>query len=259
MNFYNKLIQPVETLGNDLCRAYSASKNTPLGKSDLYFIYKLIMMVFQMILFVLGSNLRYFSSSIAFCLIIPLQAHTLKNLIFYSESQDDNPRPFNFLGHSVFDFLSLIESNYLKISLILLIFFALYTLILKKSSSIVIKVAIILLFYFKTIYSYSEADTLPISTFLCCVFYFSIGCAMFISRKYKFLISSIFYSVFSSLNILLLMNDRFLNENTIKEWLSWKFIGESGVLKVLIVVSIFIQNILPVFVKTSVSFQSKKI
>ena len=80
---------------------------------------------------------------------------------------------------------------------------------------------------------------------------------MIISKKCKFVLSSIFYSIFSSLNLVILWNLGNLKNSKIKKLFSIEFTGFPLLLKVMIAVSIASQIVLNYVINKPV-FQFKK-
>lgn len=237
MDVYHKLIQPFKSLSKDLYRAYYTSKIENSNESDSLIIYSLIIGISQFLLFICGSNIQQLSISSSLSILLPLQITHIKDLIFQTENENN-----------LFKIFSFVETNCMKVCSFLIVASILHFIFVRRISFLS-RVIIILLYYFKTIYQYSELRTLPFSNFCCCIFCFSIGCLMIISKRFRFLFSSIFYGVFSSLNLLILFRLNTLEEPTNKEETIYNplFVIAMTIVSVIIQHTLFFISKKPVF------------
>ena len=227
-------IKPFKILADDLLKHHT------LSSPSTHPFYTFFNLFFNFYLFVFGSNTQPISSFISLSFILPIEISNIKESI--KKENRDQIAKGAITKKNLENFLSYFPSfsNYYFFTSILILISILFISFHKKIP-LFIKIFLILIYYFKTIYIYSDLPNFPVSSFLCCIFYFSLGCLFIIFKSFRFFISSIFYSYLSSIGILCLLNYKDLN-------ISVGLIG----------ISFLIQNLLSIIIKRKGGKLNKK-
>lgn len=183
MDFFKKLSEPQQSLIADL---------TGIRPENTDFLYNATIRTFYALLFILGANSQVICPLVALSFIIPLQSLSITNILIESKQKDNLMAPYLIIT------LSFMQSNtFLYILLFSSIFYSLFN----YKLPLPIEIKIILIYYFRTVYTYSELPNLSVTNFICILIYFSIGCCIVISRRVRFMSSALFYSFLSSVGL----------------------------------------------------------
>ncbi len=151
--------------------------------------------IFLLFLFTFGSNSN-FSILISLSFILPLYSNTLYL---------NNINNLNNLNIGNFNYSQVVFYLLLLSILIYSIF---------NTVQFFIKLLAIFIYYFRTIYIYSDLPDFPFLSFLCCSFYFTLGCLTIVFKTTFLIISTVFYSFFSTILLLINNNSNDLNDST---------------------------------------------